>query len=184
MHVVLNTDKNPLLWYLLNDKILEMENISVVRHVVVGQGRGGYDYRKATGRTVVVMKLFSILTTLCMWENYTELNTHSTHTTEYMQNWWNLNKTGGLYQWKYPGYNIVIISFPDVNTGANWTKGSQNLSMLQLYMNLQLTQLKFQLKKTEHVFIRVPIWNDISIKDIHVNMKDIRKSKLNIFKTS
>lgn len=46
-----------------------------------------------------------------------------------------------------------------------------------------INSIKISIKKTEHVFIRVPTWNDISIKDIHVNMKDIRKNKLNIFKT-
>lgn len=81
-----------------------------------------------------------------------ELKTHSTHTTEYKQNWWNLNKTGGLYQWKYPGYDIVIIIFQDVSTEANWTKGSPNLYMWQLYMNIQLAQLNFQLKKEQSMF--------------------------------
>lgn len=117
-----------------------------VRHGWVRQEGGGYDYIKATGGTLVLIELFSILITLCMWENCIELNTHSTHITEYKQNWWNLNKTGGLYQRKYPGYDIVIIIFQDVSTGANWTKGSPNLYMWQLYMNLQLAQLKFQLK--------------------------------------
>ena len=82
--------------------------------------------KRATQEILVTELLFVFSGAHHIWYNYIEINTATyTHmyTNEYMQNWWNLNKVDGRYQ-----FFFVLLIMQIYVIDGNWMKGIKDLS--------------------------------------------------------